>query len=105
MGVEDTSKLRIVIPSVTDRALIKMSNMTDSKLHHILSSAIARQASKDVYNLEIKLKDMIRGIVFICLRNTENLQSHTGATIEDIKELIQKEQQGENSVISHLHPR
>eukprot|EP00917_Polyrhabdina_sp_WS-2016_P008596 GHVP01019232.1.p1 GENE.GHVP01019232.1~~GHVP01019232.1.p1 ORF type:complete len:100 (-),score=4.39 GHVP01019232.1:265-564(-) len=69
MGVEDTSKLRIVIPSVTDRALIKMSNMTDSKLHHILSSAIARQASKDVYNLEIKLKDMIRGIVFICLRN------------------------------------
>eukprot|EP00917_Polyrhabdina_sp_WS-2016_P016981 GHVP01036722.1.p1 GENE.GHVP01036722.1~~GHVP01036722.1.p1 ORF type:complete len:159 (+),score=7.94 GHVP01036722.1:287-763(+) len=58
MGVEDTNKIRIVVPSNAELRAITTSNslLQDTKLHHILCAAIARNAKKDVHNTAIKLR-------------------------------------------------
>eukprot|EP00917_Polyrhabdina_sp_WS-2016_P000497 GHVP01001127.1.p1 GENE.GHVP01001127.1~~GHVP01001127.1.p1 ORF type:complete len:126 (+),score=5.11 GHVP01001127.1:1127-1504(+) len=58
MGVEDANKIRITVPSNAELKQIISSNaqLQDTKLHHILCAAIAREAKKDAHNIGIKLR-------------------------------------------------
>eukprot|EP00917_Polyrhabdina_sp_WS-2016_P023532 GHVP01050971.1.p2 GENE.GHVP01050971.1~~GHVP01050971.1.p2 ORF type:complete len:145 (+),score=11.88 GHVP01050971.1:19-453(+) len=78
MGIEDSSKIRITIPTPSEfhKIMTNNVNVKDSKMHYLICSAIALQASLDKRNLSIKIRGkyklsatFIRDIVFICTRN------------------------------------
>eukprot|EP00917_Polyrhabdina_sp_WS-2016_P018209 GHVP01039321.1.p2 GENE.GHVP01039321.1~~GHVP01039321.1.p2 ORF type:complete len:112 (+),score=15.70 GHVP01039321.1:60-395(+) len=58
MGIEDNNRIHITGPSNANILEITKKNtqITDTKLHHILCAAIARGAKNDDTNLKVRLK-------------------------------------------------